>query len=188
MKKTIVVSLAIFTLLAVQAQAQDDGYYIGLDIGNTEGRVTQNIPAIGSSSSSTNDGGSQTLKVGKYFDNNSRAAVFYQNASGADSTVGYFGIGYDYLFGDGPLKPFVGVMLGYGKDSKNNYHEVVSGLVYGIQAGVNYELNTNFSLEAGYRIMASNMKVSQAETVSTYAHDIKIENIKNWYVGVNYKF
>jgi len=179
-------SLATFSLLVLQAQAQDNGYYVGLDIGNTEADLSAKAPSIGYNTSSEDDGGSQTLKVGKYIDENSRVAVFYQNVNADDADVGILGVGYDYLIGDAPLKPFIGAFLGYGSYDVESVDVDISGIVYGIQAGVNYEINTNFSAEAGYRIMKSNME----DSIDVLGHTLtfEIEDIRNWYIGLNYKF
>ena len=181
-------TLATLSLLALQAQAQDDGYYIGLDFGNTKAEFTAKAGAI--SLSDDSDGGSQTLKVGKYLDNNSRVAIFYQNINADEANAGVLGIGYDYLIGEEPLKPFVGAFLGYGSydldDSLYGQTVDIAGMVYGIQAGVNYEINTNFSVEAGYRFMKSSMGDSIVYSGTNV--DLEVDDIRNWFIGLNYKF
>ncbi len=156
MKKIIAGTLTTLGLLALQAQASE-GMYIGLDVGNTEADFTAKAPSVGYSESFEDDGGSQTLKVGKYLDENSRVGLFYQNVNADGADVGILGVGYDYLIGKEPLKPFFGAILGYGSYDLEGYDVDISGLVYGIQAGLNYEININFSVEGGYRIMKSNM-------------------------------
>jgi len=56
----------------------------------------------------------------------------------------------------------------------------VEGLIYGGESGLTYEINENFSLEAGYRVYKTNVEYSHT--------NIKIDNMQNWFAGINYKF
>jgi len=62
----------------------------------------------------------------------------------------------------------------------------LAGAIYGAQAGLNYTVTENFSVEAGYRYMISNMR----DTITVSGIDVKLEAdpIKNWFIGANYKF
>ncbi|QOY54310.1 porin family protein [Candidatus Sulfurimonas marisnigri] len=177
--------IALAVLLASGLMAADSGVYIGADIGNTA--FDMKASALGVSAEEKDDGGSQTLKVGYYLDKNSRACISYQNINVDGGDAYHFGIGYDYLIGDNDIKPFVGGYVGYGSAEVDVYSELdISGVVFGAQAGVNYAINDNFSVEAGYRYIKSNME----DTINIIGVDVKLEvdPIKNWFVGVNYKF
>lgn len=177
--------IALAVLLASGLIAADSGNYIGIDIGNT--KFDMKASALGVSAEESDDGGSVTLKLGHYFDKNSRALICYQNVNvdGGDSY--HVGIGYDYLIGDNDIKPFVGGFVGYGSAEVDDIPELdISGVVFGAQVGVNYAINDNFSVEAGYRYMKSNMEDSI--TVSGVDIKVEIDPISNWFVGVNYKF
>jgi len=56
----------------------------------------------------------------------------------------------------------------------------MKGLIYGGELGLTYDINKNFSLEAGYRAYKSNVEYSNT--------NIKINNMQNWFAGINYKF
>lgn len=176
--------LALAAILTSGLMAADSGLYVGVDVGNTA--FDMKASAIGISVEDKDDGGSQTLKVGYYLDKNSRISVFYHNINVSQGEGSTYGIGYDYLIGDNALKPFVGALAGYGSSKDDTGKLNISGNFFGAQAGVNYAINDNFSLEAGYRYMKSNM--NDTVTVSGYNVKVEIDPIKNWFIGVNYKF
>lgn len=175
--------IALAVLLASGLMAADSGIYVGVDVGSTE--FDMEASALGTSASSSDDGGSQTLKVGYYFDANNRAAISYQNINIDDGDAATFSIGYDYLYGTNDIKPFIGAIVGYGT-AEDSTDIDISGLIFGGQVGVNYAFNENFSAELGYRYMKSNMD----DTVRVTGIDVKLEidEISNWFFGVNYKF
>lgn len=176
MKKIVLAAMLTSGLMAA-----DSGLYIGVDAGNTAMDVT--VTNGSATSKQTIDGGSQTLKVGYYLDKNSRVAAAYQhiNTSGSNSASAYL-VGYDYMIGEGDFKPFVGAILGYSKYSQSNL--TLNGALYGAQAGLNYAFMENFSVEAGYRYMASS--ADSQFTAST--SKAEVDAIKNWFIGANYKF
>lgn len=185
MKKFTIKMIVLSAIIAGQASA-DDGYYIGLDLGSTTVEASTKSQGLNIDETENDSGGAQTLKAGYYFDSNNRAAVFYNNINSEDADFGILGLEYDYLFGENDLKPFVGAMLGYGRYSMDDPSFTINGLVYGIQAGVNYKINTNFSVEAGYRFRRSTMN-------KTYRYlsldaDLAIDNLRSWFIGLNYKF
>lgn len=177
MKKSLLVTI----MLASGLMAADSGLYVGIDAGNTAMDVTVTNGAATSKQSS--DGASQTLKIGYYFDQNNRAAIGYQhiNTSGGNSASAYL-IGYDYLIGESDFKPFVGAIVGYSKYSQSNL--TLNGALFGAQAGLNYGFTNNFSVEAGYRYMASNADGQFTSSTSK----AEVDAIKNWFIGANYKF
>lgn len=177
--------IALTILLASGLMAEGSGNYIGFDVGST--KFDMKASAGGVSAEDSDDGGSLTLKLGYYYDKNSRTYISYQNINVDDGDAYYAGIGYDYLIGDNDIKPFIGGFVGYGSSEVDAMSELdISGAVFGVQAGVNYAVNENFSVEAGYRYMKSNME----DTTTVLGVDVKLEidPISNWFVGVNYKF
>lgn len=185
--------IAFAVLLASGLMAADSGFYVGADVGNTayDMKTSVTITGVGSDSASgEDDGGSQTLKVGYYFDKNNRASVFFQNVNvdGGDSRT--FGVGYDYLIGNDNFKPFIGLIVGSGSMESDDGSVNITGAVYGAQLGLNYAFNENFSAEIGYRYMKANMEDTISGVYSGYDYSAKleIETIKNWFLGVNYKF
>ena len=177
--------------------AAESGMYVGADVGNSAitGQVAVSFPAhpqYNTSGSIDDNGGSQTLKVGYYIDNNNRANAFYQHFNVEDGSSSTYGIAYDYIFGDNTFKPFIGALAGYGniKSSDNTGTMNLDGSFFGGQAGLNYAFGENFSVEAGYRYMKANMKDTMSGTISrvAYTADVKIDTVKNWFIGANYKF
>lgn len=176
--------MVLAAMLTSGLMAADSGVYVGIDLGKTKFDLTAS--AMGVSATEKDDGGSQTLKVGNYFDKNSRASAFFHNVNTDGGTTHSYGVGYDYLIGNDALKPFVGAIIGYGSSKPDDGSYNLSGLIYGAQAGLNYALNENFSLEAGYRYMKSNME----DTIRVLGVDVKLEAdpVQTWFVGANYKF
>lgn len=176
--------IAVAVMLASGLIAAENGFYMGVDIGNTE--YNFKASAFGISAENEDDGGSQTFKAGYFIDKNNRASAFYQNVNVDNGDGEMYGVGYDYLIGNNAFKPFVGALLGYGSSESDDGIIDLSGSVYGAQAGVNYTFNENFSVEAGYRYLISDMD----DTVRVSGVDVKVEidTVKNWFIGANYKF
>ena len=194
MKKIV---LAVLLTGASGLVASDSGFYVGADIGNTAFDMKTSVTFTGygsASASSDDDGGSQPLKVGYYFDKNNRASAFFQNINVDNGDARTYGVGYDYLIGNNDFKPFVGLIVGSGSMESDDGSIDMTGVVYGAQVGLNYAFNENFSAEIGYRYLKSNMEDSTSGVVNVsgtnYAYDatIEVETLKNWFFGVNYKF
>jgi len=177
--------IALAVLLASGLIATDSGNYIGVDAGNTD--FDYKAYTNGYSYEDDSDGRSVTLKLGYYYDKNSRVYISYQDIDVENGDAYQIGIGYDYLIGTHGLKPFIGGFVGYGSAEIDIAPSAeITGIIFGAQAGVNYTVNANFSVEAGYRYMKSNME----DTITVDGDDVKgeVDPISNWFVGVNYKF
>ena len=181
MKKIV---LAALLTSAAGLMADGSGVYVGADVGNTAADFK--ISFNGASETESDDGGSQTFKIGYYFDANNRASVFYQNINVDGADARNVGVGYDYLIGDNDFKPFVGLMLGQGSFNLDNFPVDIAGMTYGGQIGLNYTAYKGLSLEVGYRYLLSNMEdtISGSGGTATF----EIDAITNWFVGANYKF
>lgn len=185
--------IALAVLLASGLMAADSGVYVGVDLGKTKGEMKYDyqdtaFPADNENGKVSDDGTSGTLKAGYYLNSNNRvyAAIHISNMDYTDTRN--FGVGYDYLIGSSTFKPFVGVMAGYTKNKITEDGDSIDldGMYYGAQLGVNYALNNNLSLEAGYRYMKSNADYDLADGTESYK--LELDYISNWFVGVNYKF
>lgn len=179
MKKIVLASL-----LATGLMAADSGIYVGVDIGNTA--VEMDTTINGSKSTVKDDAGSQTYKIGYYLNKNNRVGAYYQRVNVDGGSSSSYGFGYDYLIGNDALQPMVGVMIGRGSMTVDGTTVDIAGITYGAQVGLNYAINENFSVEAGYRYLKSNME----DTISGPGGTAKLEidPIKNWFIGANYKF
>ena len=182
MKNKILLGLAASSFVASTTLAD---VYVGVDFGNTDAKFEAELNGA-SLGSSNDDGGSQTIKVGYYMDANNRVAVFYQNINVDGGDAGVYGLGYDYFIGDHDLKPFVGLMIGQGNFEVDGLPVDISGFVYGMELGLNYAINRNVSFEAGYRYLKSEME--DTITGPGGSATFTIDPVKNWYVGINYKF
>lgn len=180
--------IVLAVILASAVIAAENGFYVGADIGNTEFNIK--VSALGVSAEDKDDGGSQTLKIGYYFNLNNRVSAFYQNINTEGGDTYTYGIGYDYLIGDNAFKPFVGAIAGYGfsKTDEPVYDSplTLSGNIYGAQVGINYAFNENFSAEAGYRYLKS--EINENTMVSNIDIKLEMDTIQNWFFGINYKF
>jgi len=126
---------------------------------------------------------SKTFKAGYYVSRGGRTNIYYQRSDSMDDTKGYlYGVGYDYLIGNNTLKPYLGVLLGYSKYTQPNL--MIDGGFVGVNMGLNYSLTENFSVEGGYRYIRSNATGDFTSTASK----AKVDSLKNWYLGANYKF
>ncbi|MDP2851301.1 MAG: hypothetical protein Q8O20_09555 [Sulfuricurvum sp.] len=176
MKKLLL--LAVFASALISAEK---GWYVGIDGYKTRSNIT--VSNGGVSEKQNLKRNSKTLKAGYYVSQQGRANIYYQRSDTMDDTNGYlFGMGYDYLIGSYPLKPYFGVLLGYSKYSQPDL--TMDGGFIGANMGINYAFGENFSVEGGYRYMRSNA----SGDFSSSASKAKVDALKNWYVGANYKF
>ncbi len=175
-KHMLIVGMASSVIMAASP-------YIGMDIGE----VDVDYKAAGASSSVDDTG--MTFKGGYYFNQNNRIYGFYQyvDPDAHNATFKQYGAGYDYLIGDGPLKPFAGIMIGRAESKVNNANDNfdLSGMLIGAQAGISYEFNSNVSIEAGYRYI----DYSSADGYeSVDAVNVEATDAQNWFAGLNFKF
>lgn len=175
-------SILLVGLLASGLMSSEKGLYVGIDAFKTRTNLT--VSNSGLSEKQNVVAPSQTLKAGYYLSLNSRVNGFYQhhNTLLEHTNGSLYGLGIDYLIGDNELKPFIGGLVGYSKYSQTDLH--LDGSFVGVNLGLNYALGENFSIEAGYRHMISNANGRFTSSTS----EANIDTLKNWYIGVNYKF
>ncbi len=184
---------AVLTLLfASGLMASGDGVYVGVDFGTTKTDIELSIHNPDLEWSETDSGGTQVVKVGYYFSSHHRLGGFFENINVDDGSGSTTGLVYDYLIGDFDLKPFVGVVTGFGQFKEDYFGINMTGAFAGGEFGLNYEFDGHFSLEGGYRYLKTNMN----DTVPVYVInigqirdlDVGIDTLKNWFIGANYKF
>lgn len=154
--------------------ANESGLYIGAEVGSTKEKDIESGISIHNTSTSW------AVNAGYYLDQNNRAYAAYQYISKGDyaARTDVYSAGYDYLFGTSSLKPFVGVVLAYSTFKNGNFNP--KGMAYGAQAGIDYALNKQFSVDAGYRYLNSNAKDSN--------YNGETKSYQTAFVGANYKF
>lgn len=175
-------------LFAGKLLVANNSLYIGVDGGVTWAVSKTSIPSLDFYESEKSHGSSETFKVGYYLNDNNRINGFYHKINGSDAKV--YGAGYDYLIGDTVLKPFIGGMVGYSsfKDDGDNITPATNlrGNIFGFQAGIDYTINKNISIEAGGRYLKS----YATQTINDAGTDItfKVDPMHNLFIGANYKF
>lgn len=152
--------------------ASESGFYLGAEIGSTHEQDKQ--PGLETSNTST----SYAINGGYYINQNNRAYAFYSYISEGDyaSNTDMYGAGYDYLIGTSPLKPFIGAIVAYTNFSYPGF--TINGMAYGAQVGVDYSVNGNLAIDAGYKYLVSDAKEGAVET----------ESYGTLFIGANYKF
>ncbi|MFK5937950.1 MAG: hypothetical protein QM497_06070 [Sulfurimonas sp.] len=65
-----------------------------------------------------------------------------------------------------------------------------TGINYGAELGLTYDISNNIEFELGARFLASNMSGDDTQTISgtPVKVDIDVDNIQQYYFGLNYKF
>jgi opacity protein-like surface antigen len=176
MKKLLLIAMFASVLMSAEK-----GWYIGIDGYKTRTNTTVSNALVSEKQNLTRS--SKTFKAGYYVSRGGRTNIYYQRSDTMDDTKGYlYGVGYDYLIGSYPLKPYLGVLLGYSRYTQPDV--TVDGGFVGVNMGLNYAFSENFSLEAGYRYMFSNASGDFAASLSK----AKADSLTNWYLGANYKF
>lgn len=176
--------VALLGLLSVAVMANESGLYVGAEVGTTHTK-TATAFSTGTTSHYTSNRVSEGLNIGTYLNENSRAYIAYQHIN-ADmnkdipESINIYSAGYDYLFGTSSLKPFVGAIIGYSTYSDSGFN--VNGMAYGAQAGVDYKLNSNISVDAGYRYLSSSAEATYSGNKST------MDSFQTFFVGASYKF
>lgn len=175
--------IVLLGLLSVAVMASESGLYVGAEVGSTHTKVSETIS--GTTSHYTSNRISESLQLGYYLNTYSRAYVAYQYIA-ADTNkdipqnTNIYSVGYDYLFGKSSFKPFVGAILGYST-YKDGYFKV-NGVAYGAQAGVDYKLNNNLSVDVGYRYLNSNAEATY------YGDKATMDSFQTIFISANYKF
>ena len=164
--------VALLGLLSVAVMASESGLYIGAEVGRANQKVVEDGEKLSNTSTA------YAINGGYYINQNSRAYAFYSYISKGDftSNTDVYGAGYDYLIGTSPLKPFIGAIVGYSRFTNGNFH--MNGIAYGGQVGIDYSVNGNLSVDAGYKYLDSNAKENTTEA----------KNFSAFFVGANYKF
>lgn len=189
----------VFASLVASSALLAGDFFVGVDVGsaNFKGTVTASGGAISSSADDDTTGGTQALKVGYYLNDNNRLyASIHRFNEESNVDVSWYKVSYDYLIGNGALKPYVGVNVGnfsYKVSGMNAYLNKdsleTSGMSYGVQAGLNYKISKNFDAELSYTYSKANGDDS-ATLRKNPAITVKLEadKVSSWQIGLNYRF
>lgn len=197
MKKSLVLaSLLLMGTTAAMAGKVGDTI-VGAEFGamHTSSTATATNLTNGTSASESDSDNTtyEALKVGKYFEFGRVGATLGHGNSkdGVDSN--YIGLSYDYMFyNESKITPFVGASLSYAKATAegDGFSVDETGVNYGAELGLTYDISNNIEFELGARFLASNMSGDDTQTISgtPVKVDIDVDNIQQYYFGLNYKF
>lgn len=197
MKKSLI--LASLTIGSLSLFALDKQYFIGSGIERSSADVkgTFNVPNFGIREDISDTLWATTLKIktGIIFDEIHRISLSYAKYEESESNLSLGLINYDYLMSiTKEFKIYTGVHLGKGKvdfvgEILGNQKE--SGLVYGPQVGMLYDITKHIELELGldYTIYDNIDKtVSGLNAGIPFDAKGELDNSKSLFVGINYKF
>ena len=193
-----------FLALPLTASAQP---FVGLGLGygsinlETEATVTT-ATGVGSASEDDNEGAPAIQFTAGVDRDASRTYGLLKVLPYEDAIVSVLGVSHDWKFGDGPLKPFLGVSLGLamlrwtedveveGVTSFDTEDETASSLGLGAQAGVLYDVDDSLSVEAGLRFLATELSTELSFTEPGAAYEVEqtVESLVSVTVGFNYRF
>ncbi len=180
-KRILMKKTAFALLLAGAAMGDESGWYVGLSGGDTELKIKAFNGVT--HSTITKEGKNGELKIGYYLDGHQRIHLFYQDSNPVSDTDGrMYGLGYSYLIGEAPIKPYIGVMVGHFRVKQNGNNEL-SDTFIGTQAGLSLAVLEKISLEAGYRYL-----VPKGDPHAIGSYTFEADRLRNWYAGITYRF
>lgn len=132
------------------------------------------------------------LGAGYRYSENIFATIAAQRAMLEMLNIDNYYASINYRFSDMALKPFIGGLVGYSKlewdkapaTSHKNYESTSDGLVYGVQAGVEFELTEDFTLLGKYQYLV----LDHTTEIYNDIYNIKHDALQNILVGVRYEF
>jgi len=189
MKKSLVLVslLAIGSTAAMAAKVGDT--IVGVEFGGQHANYT--TTAVSSSTSASENTTYEAIKMLKYI-KYGRVGVSLGHANPKNgSKTNILGVAYDYVFyNDSKFSPFVGAVVSYSTTTAAGFGSNINGLAFGAEAGLTYDISSKFDLEIGARYLASNASGNDTQTIAGTPINVTvdIDNITQYYFGVNYKF
>jgi hypothetical protein len=195
--KNIVKSSVLgLVLIGSSAIANDDSFFVGLEVGNLKYDVTLSANAI--SMDSSDNGGYQAIRVGKNIGAHRVYATINRVNSESDVDMGAYGLNYDYMFmKEQKLNPFVGLYVSKysyeesgGLDSGFNKDKIeLDGNIVGLHIGTDYQFNDNHGINFGLRMSLS---ASGSDTFTHVATNtdvtLEMDKQRQVYFGYTYSF
>ncbi len=186
MKKNVIVAGLLALSVNSFASESNRDAFIGLEIGSAN--ISVKASADGESVSDSESETYFSLKGGKYI-NSGRILASYTNYNVSDASANAIVIGYDYLFENkenSALTPYIGANIGYANYEIDDTLIDISGMTYGVGAGVLFNVNKNVDIDFNLRYNL----VSADDTVDISGTDVKLEIESALHIGfgVNYNF
>ena len=200
--------LLAFFVFPVGANAEP---FVGFGLGygsvniETEASFTQNSTVLGSLDEDDSEGAPAFLITAGVDRDASRTYGVFKALPYDDALVSVVGVSHDWKFGEGALKPFLGVSLGlavlrWTDDIETDEFvvetdgETATSLGLGAQTGLLYDVNESFSVEAALRFVATDLETKSSGTVMTGAGPANleveqtVEHLVAFTIGLNYRF
>ena len=192
MRKSIVVASLVMMGSALMAADMGNGWFMGTEFGGMDIKMKATASSGGTTASVTDTMNTtyESIKIGKYFDNNRiYTALNYQNKKD-DFSSWTWGLGYDYLIkNSSSITPFIGANVSYikGKVDDMPVLDKPAGFAAGVEAGFIYALSSKTELEAGIRYMNIS-NVEDSASISGVSVKLEGKTATQYYLGINYKF
>lgn len=180
MKKILLVAL----LAGSGLMGADNVAYIGVSVGNAELKTSVDIGNFESKHDDTH----YTATLGQYIGDNGRVSLSYSyveptgNVQNSDAAS----LAFDFIIPviDNTLLLYVGPVIGYTRfeEEAAGLELNLSGMHYGGQAGAIVRIINNIEIEGGYRYLVE----TGEDTV--LGVDVKADELRMWYAGVNFRF
>jgi hypothetical protein len=193
MKKVFLASMIVGAFATSMFAAKIGETSVGFEFGASNTNATTKATNLNTGVSASETGSTDTtyegIKVGNYFDYG-RVGVSVGHVNEKDNVSGnYLGLTYDYMFyNDSKVTPFIGGTVAYSDApvdfSPLNFHE--TGMEYGGEIGILYDISKELDLEIGARYLASSASGNQ--TVSNIKVEVDVNTVMQYYFGLNYKF
>ena len=158
--------------------------YIGLSVGNAELKTSVGIGDFESKHDDTH----YTGTVGQYLGNNSRISFSYTyvEPTGKVQHSDSASLAFDFIGPviDDVVALYVGPVIGYTRLEEEDIGMKLdlSGMHYGAQAGAIVRIINNIEIDGGYRYL-----IEDGED-TLLGVDVSADNLRMWYVGVNFRF
>ncbi|WP_166645352.1 outer membrane beta-barrel protein [Photobacterium lutimaris] len=200
--------VAAQAVLEPEVQASGFQYFVGLR-GGTNLIGSDNTASVTTGNIDSDDddfGAFGALDFGVYMPNQ-QGRVYYSfeyhttttkfdGQDAYDINVGLHLLNADHIFrSQASVKPFVGIHMGYAfaetdSDFSGSYDE--SGVVFGFQAGLGWEVIDDLGLEVGIRhtVLPSERRSWKAENSAgdSVTVETQLKGVTSVYLGANYRF
>jgi opacity protein-like surface antigen len=180
MKKIVLVAL----LAGCGLMGSTNVPYIGFSVGNAELKTSVGVGDFESKHDDTH----YTATLGQYIGENGRVSISYTyveptgNVENSDSVS----LAFDFIAPvvDDTISLYVGPVVGYTRleEEAAGIKLDLSGMHYGVQAGVIVRILDNIEIDGGYRYLVEDGE----DTV--LGVDVDADNLRMLYVGVNFRF
>lgn len=158
--------------------------YIGLSVGNAELKTSVDIGNFESKHDDTH----YTGTLGQYINENSRVSLSYTYIEPTGNVQHSDGVSlaYDFISPvvDNTVALYVGPVIGYTRleEESAGMKLDLSGMHYGVQAGAIVRIINNIEIDGGYRYL-----IEDGED-TLLGVNVSADNLRMWYVGVNFRF